>query len=468
MIKLVIWDLDDVIWKGTLAEEGSLYINTDVIDFIKRSESQGIIHSVCSKNEFEQARKQLIDLDIFNLFVFPSIEYTAKGPRIKEIIENCQLRPCDVLFVDDNILNTNEAKYYLPDLNIENSIDFIKTFPYHVGQSRTEKYRILERKILDKDNTNFLIDSDIHITITNDNDCILFHDRIVDLVNRSNVLNFTKSRMNVDFTDSNITPYFHFNTPRQNYAVFAWDKYGYYGLVGYFSSWDGKEVEHFVFSCRILNMGIENFCSQFIEKKLGWKQNYVIDTSKDYSYIKLRKYADVKNYIESKENIIHANNPVASINFGYCLSYIVWALTGISHRLTYQHDLLESIDEEIVRSYPKLNVFSVFSAMDIDSFSVQSITHMRFCVHNFYNLAKNHDKKILLVIPKLEKFSDPLLECLYREFESLIDDEVFSAYYFLPTQPDFRHHNRKSLYEMSQYIKSWVEKNLQDLDNLVQ
>lgn len=469
MIKLIVWDLDGVIWKGTLAEEGTQDINTDVIDFIRRSESQGIIHSICSKNRFEQAKKQLENLDIFHLFVFPSIEYTAKGPRLEAIIENCQLRSENVLFVDDNIINTNEAMYYLPGLKVENNVNFIYNFSYKIGKSRTNQYKILEKKNLDKNNIDFLKDSDIHIVITNDNDCILFHDRIVELVNRSNVLNFTKSRMNIDFTENNITPYYHFNIPRKNYAVFAWDKYGYYGLIGYFSSWDHVTVEHFVFSCRVLNMGIENFCSKFIKDKLGWMQNYTVDTSQNYDYITLEDYKNVKSFIETQEQIIPAyENPVANINSGVCISYIIWALTGISYKLTYEDFILESINDDTIQIYPRLNVFSVFSEMDLHNFSIHTTEHIIKCVQNFYRLAKKYEKKVLLLIPKLEHIDDPLLECLYQEFQSHVDNDTFIPYYVIPTSKnDFRHYNRQSLYEMSQYITYWVEKHLQDQHNLV-
>jgi len=463
MIKLIIWDLDGILWSGALAEEGIQEINQEAINFIRDTESKGIIHSICSKNDFEYAKVQLENLGLFDLFIFPSIEYTAKGPRIKNIVENCQLRPVNVLFVDDNIANTNEAKYYLPEIQIENNTDFIENFLYQPTKSRTDQYRILEKKSLDSDNINFLKDSDIHITITDKDDCILFHDRIIELVNRSNVLNFTKSRMNVDFTENNIAPYHHFNIPRKNYAVFAWDKYGYYGLIGYFSSWDHQTIEHFVFSCRILNMGIENFCSKFIQEKLGWTQNYSIDTSKNYDYIKLEDYKNVKTFIEEQEHITPASQePIALISSGICLSYILWALTGISHKLTYSHFGLETLSDESIKTYPGLIIFSVFSEMDLCNYQHHSVEHISQCVKNFSGLVKKYNKKVLLLIPKIDCPNDPLLAHLYLELTSLVDNNYFMSYYVTPTTTDFRHYNRKGLYDISQYIKYWVEKNLQE------
>ncbi len=463
MIKLIVWDLDGILWKGALAEEGIQEVNYEAVEFIKDTESKGIIHSVCSKNNFAEAKQQLENLGLFNLFVFPTIDLTSKGLRVKEIIENCQLRPANVLFVDDNIVNTNEAIYYIPELVVHNNLDFIKTFAFEPSKSRTEQYKILEKKTIDKTNINFLQDSNIRITITNDNECILFHDRIIELVNRSNTLNFTKSRMTVDFSDKNITPYYHFNVPRRNYAVFAWDKYGYYGLVGYFSSWDGINVEHFVFSCRILNMGIENFCSKYIQEKLGWKQNYLIDTSQNYDYIKLEEFRHCKRFIETNEQIAGADIiPVGNINAGACHSYIIWALTGISNKLTYENYTLESIDDDFIRRSPKLHIFSVFTEMDIDNFTIQTQQHMIDCVKKYNDLIKKYDKKVLLLIPKIEYDIDPLLKFLHQELASIVDDDHFVAYQITPSTKDFRHYNRKSLYDISQFIKYWVESHLQN------
>ena len=54
--------------------------------------------------------------NIRDYFVFLSVNWEAKGQRIKKLIEDMQLRPDNVLFLDDNHLNLEEAKYYCPKI----------------------------------------------------------------------------------------------------------------------------------------------------------------------------------------------------------------------------------------------------------------------------------------------------------------------------------------------------------------
>ena len=80
-IKLIIWDLDETFWKGTISEEKIDAIK-DNIEFLKNTTDMGIINSICSKNDFDVAKKQLESLDVWQYFVFSSINWEPKGKRI--------------------------------------------------------------------------------------------------------------------------------------------------------------------------------------------------------------------------------------------------------------------------------------------------------------------------------------------------------------------------------------------------
>ena len=74
-IKLIIWDLDDTFWQGNL-EEGSIILKPEVIEFIEKSINRGIMHSICSKNDYEKVRNTFHNLNLDNLwecFIFPSV-----------------------------------------------------------------------------------------------------------------------------------------------------------------------------------------------------------------------------------------------------------------------------------------------------------------------------------------------------------------------------------------------------------
>ena len=114
-IKLVIWDLDETFWTGTLSE-GGVVVPPENIRLVRDLTDCGIIQSICSKNDLEPTKVRLQELGIWDLFVFPSINWEGKGPQIKEKLDKMALRPVNVLFLDDNPSNLGEARHYLPDL----------------------------------------------------------------------------------------------------------------------------------------------------------------------------------------------------------------------------------------------------------------------------------------------------------------------------------------------------------------
>lgn len=78
-IKLVIWDLDETFWLGTLDDGVSLEITPINIELVKKLTDYGIVNAVCSKNDKTKAEKVLADNSILDYFVFNSIDWTPKG-----------------------------------------------------------------------------------------------------------------------------------------------------------------------------------------------------------------------------------------------------------------------------------------------------------------------------------------------------------------------------------------------------
>src|SRR5258708_23042620 len=110
-VKMVIWDLDDTFWNGTLAEGGVELISSHG-ELVKTLAARGIISSIASKNDYNAAKGILEREGLWDYFVFPSISYDPKGKRVSEIIQNASLRPENILFIDDNILNLEEVRFF--------------------------------------------------------------------------------------------------------------------------------------------------------------------------------------------------------------------------------------------------------------------------------------------------------------------------------------------------------------------
>ena len=267
-VKLVIWDMDETFWKGTLSEEG-IHPIVENIEIVKELTSRGIVNSICSKNNFSDVKLELENQNIWEYFVFPKIDWTPKGEAVNSIINEMGLRASNVVFIDDNVGNIEEVKYFNPTIMtlFPDQTTTLLHSEYTKGKSdiehsRLKQYKQLEDKIADKKESNysneeFLEQCRILVEMSNPKKKDL--ERINELIERTNQLNFTKNRTRVslDELDSSLNSY--------SKVIRVSDKYGDYGLVG-FVQVKNDEIVHFLFSCRTMNMRIENFVFKKIHK----------------------------------------------------------------------------------------------------------------------------------------------------------------------------------------------------------
>lgn len=268
LIKLIIWDLDDTFWEGILSE-GEVVIPEKNLNLIKNLTDIGIVNSICSKNDTEPVLKKLEEIGLSEHFVFPSINWEPKGNRVKKIIKDMGLREVNVLFLDDNHSNREEVKYYCPDIMVgppEDIAGLIKDASNAVKKdlqhNRLNQYHVLEKKKRAEEqfssNEEFLLSSNIRVNIQTD--CINQLDRIHTLVLRSNQLNFTKIRS----SKKELYELIESDNIQTGYVEVS-DKFGDYGVVGFYALKSNKLI-HFVFSCRTLGMGIEQYVYNYLHR----------------------------------------------------------------------------------------------------------------------------------------------------------------------------------------------------------
>ncbi len=257
-VKLVIWDLDETFWEGTLSEGGGVAIEANIA-CVRQLVDRGIMNAISSKNDHDAAMARLAEMGIADMFVFPRINWEDKGPQIAALIADCRLRPQNVLFVDDNPHNLQEAAFSSPGLMTAGPevLPRLLDLPGAQGRpdpghERLKQFKVLERKSSAQkkysSNEEFLRHSDIRVCLGSD--CVAHADRIAELIERTNQLNFTKKRIARKELDDLLA-----DATVRNLYVSAKDAFGDYGIVGFVSIRDG-ECLHFLFSCRIIGLGV--------------------------------------------------------------------------------------------------------------------------------------------------------------------------------------------------------------------
>lgn len=281
-IRLVVWDLDETLWRGTLDDLAIIEHVDANYEAIRELNRRGIMNSVCSKNNFEAARDVLQAKGVWDELIFPSIDWTSKGPRLIELISSMQLRPESVLFIDDNETNLAEAQAMAPGIQVAGpSIikDLLSDLRLQgdkdLALTRLAHYRILKRRhegrIAAKgDNSAFLRNSDIKIILDRNIEANI--DRAVELINRTNQLNFTKYRLSKNTYEARDELRMILSGVNIRSALIkVTDAYGDHGYCGFYALDNYKnipELIHFCFSCRIIGMGVE----QKMYELLGYPQ----------------------------------------------------------------------------------------------------------------------------------------------------------------------------------------------------
>lgn len=324
-IKLVIWDMDETFWKGTLSD-GKVEPIKEYIDLVKEFTNRGIVNSICSKNDFEQVKNVLKNQEFENIwdyFVFPSIDWTPKGNRINTLIKDMNLRPVNCLFLDDNINNLKEAQFVNNDLQVCIINDFKNLLTQEElafkgkddsKHSRLNQYKILEKKVSERSqsssNEEFLIQSEIQVEMIEKD---LSFERIHEMIHRNNQLNFTKDRISLD----EVKRIFNSEDIRAG-EVHVTDKYGDHGIVGCYAMKDNKLLQ-FVFSCRILGMGVE----QYVYQQLNYPEITIVGEVAG----KLTPGEKI-DYINCSTNKIITEQAKSSdpfLIYGYCPLRPIWS-----------------------------------------------------------------------------------------------------------------------------------------------
>ncbi|NNM77241.1 HAD-IIIC family phosphatase [Sphingomonas sp. ID1715] len=267
--KCVVFDLDNTLWKGVLLE-GAVEIRQEVAELFRRLDERGILISISSKNAADDAFAQLKRFGLDDYLLHPQIGWDAKSEGLRKIAAALDIGIDTFIFVDDNPFERAEVSQTLPMVEVlpDTAISTLLDHPRLQGavtpesKQRRQMYKeAAAREVAAQsfdDFAAFLKSCDIRVTIRPDRPSDF--DRIAELVQRTNQLNFSGRKYGRDEIAEILR-----DKDRERFVVEVSDKFGSYGTVGFcLANWSGDAlvIEDFMLSCRVQG--------KFIEQALFW------------------------------------------------------------------------------------------------------------------------------------------------------------------------------------------------------
>ncbi len=116
VLKVVAWDLDGTLWDGVLAEGDAVRLRAGVVPVLRTLDERGILQSIASRNDSEQALARLRELGLEEIFLYPQIHWGSKVVSLRRIAEAFNVGLDSVGLVDDQPFERAEVAHGLPEV----------------------------------------------------------------------------------------------------------------------------------------------------------------------------------------------------------------------------------------------------------------------------------------------------------------------------------------------------------------
>ncbi|WNV86268.1 HAD-IIIC family phosphatase [Umezawaea sp. Da 62-37] len=116
IVKCLVWDLDNTLWRGTLAEGDDVEVPEGIRRVITELDARGVLQSIASKNDHDVAWARLEQVGLAEYFVLPRIGWGPKSVSVKEIAEELNFAESTIAFVDDQPTERAEVAFHLPEV----------------------------------------------------------------------------------------------------------------------------------------------------------------------------------------------------------------------------------------------------------------------------------------------------------------------------------------------------------------
>ncbi len=284
--KLIVLDLDNTLWGGTVGDlgwqnvrlGGHDYIGEAFVDFqkmLKALSRRGILLSIVSKNEEAIALEALSNHVEMILrpsdFVGWKINWGDKATNIAQLAAELNLGLQSIVFIDDNPVERARVREALTEVYVPEWPSDVTLFPSYLLQMscfdspyttiedglRTEFYAAerqreqLKKVISSHDEWLCSLNTEVLVEPVSETNRV----RVVQLLNKTNQMNLRSRRM----TEKELLDWLA-QGPRKLWAFRVKDRLGDSGLTGVLAlEIDGATaaISDFVLSCRMMGRNIE-------------------------------------------------------------------------------------------------------------------------------------------------------------------------------------------------------------------
>jgi FkbH-like protein len=342
-IKCVVWDLDNTLWDGTLVEDGltKLRLRPEIRRVIHELDRRGILQSVASKNNPDEAMEAIKSFQLDSYFLHPQISWDPKSGGVKAIATALNIGMDSLLFVDDSEFELQEVAAACQGVRILNAANATKLLEREECRvpvtaesvARRQMYQVeaargAMARTFGGDYLAFLRDCHLKLEIdrlTEDN-----LERVHELTQRTNQMNFSGNRYTRELLREVLAA-----PDLDTYVLHCCDRFGSYGIIG-FSIVDRREprMTDLMFSCRVQSKRVEHAFLAYLIRR------YIAASGRDF-------FADYKR--------TSRNAPSGKV-FGDLGMRAIQEVGGVSVLVFPKHQSLP--DDEVVEIKARTGEFS--------------------------------------------------------------------------------------------------------------
>ena len=278
-VKVVVWDLDETLWTGVLAEDGAAGVKPrpEAVAALEALDQRGVLQSIASKNDLAEAVAALEGFGLAHYFLHPQVAWTPKSDGFARIAKALDLGLDSFVFIDDQPFERGEVVAAHPMVRalehtavaglLDNPWFDLPVTPE--SRRRREMYRAeADRGAAFEDvGTDYLaflrgceIVLDARALSAPD------LERVYELSQRTNQLNFAGTKFARDAVERLAQP----DPDRLALTLRCADRFGDYGLIGFaVVDLQAGVLSDFFMSCRVQRKRVEHAAFALMAEQLA-------------------------------------------------------------------------------------------------------------------------------------------------------------------------------------------------------